>query len=255
MRHSNPSFRNFCICFVIALLDTPIISARESYVQWGSSSNISNIFRELFRELISDLRQIVNINHPPSSTTSGTGNPPYQAPSFAIWVRSTIKPQNFSTSSAYRLPPRLAANPLPLAFKNQPLKPRHLLFSANKIHEQNYTKNYNTLFHNNHKLWDLRHHTFLSKKKTRHDQNQDKQMPLLGFYTDEPSHHLAFVAPNQNKYYRGACKTSCMGGAASPLPTIRRRAGNEDVAPPWFCKCLSRLWCGRNPIYCRNCAI
>ena len=152
MRHSNPSFRNFCICFVIALLDTPIISARESYVQWGSSSNISNIFRELFRELISDLRQIVNINHPPSSTTSGTGNSPYQAPSFAIWVRSTIKPQNFSTSSAYRLRPRLAANPLPLAFKNQPLKPRHLLFSANKIHEQNYTENYNILFHNNYKL-------------------------------------------------------------------------------------------------------
>ena len=38
--------------------------------------------------------------------------------------------------------------------------------------------------------------------------------------------------------YRGACKTSCMGGAASSLPAIRRRMGNEDVAPPWFCKCL-----------------
>ena len=42
----------------------------------------------------------------------------------------------------------------------------------------------------------------------------------------------------ENKYYRGACKTSCMGGAASPLPAIRRRTGNEDVAPPGFCKCL-----------------
>ena len=39
-----------------------------------------------------------------------------------------------------------------LALKNQPLKPRHLFFSVNKIHEQNYTKNYNTLFHNNYKL-------------------------------------------------------------------------------------------------------
>ena len=29
-----------------------------------------------------------------------------------------------------------------------------------------------------------------------------------------------------------------MGGAASPLPAIRRRTGNEDVAPPGFCKCL-----------------
>ena len=28
------------------------------------------------------------------------------------------------------------------------------------------------------------------------------------------------------------------GWAASPLPAIRRRMGNEDVAPPWFCKCL-----------------
>jgi len=37
---------------------------------------------------------------------------------------------------------------------------------------------------------------------------------------------------------RGACKTSSMGGAASPLPAIRRRTGNEDVAPPWFCKCF-----------------
>ena len=38
---------------------------------------------------------------------------------------------------------------------------------------------------------------------------------------------------------KGVCRTSCMGGAASPLPTIRCRMGNEDVAPPWFCKCLS----------------
>ena len=30
-----------------------------------------------------------------------------------------------------------------------------------------------------------------------------------------------------------------MGGAASPLPAIRRRTGNEDVAPPGFCTCLS----------------
>ena len=37
---------------------------------------------------------------------------------------------------------------------------------------------------------------------------------------------------------RGACKTSCKGGAASSLPTIRCRMGNEDVAPTWFCKCL-----------------
>ena len=26
------------------------------------------------------------------------------------------------------------------------------------------------------------------------------------------------------------------GGAESPLPAIRRRTGNEDVAPRWFCK-------------------
>ena len=38
--------------------------------------------------------------------------------------------------------------------------------------------------------------------------------------------------------YRGTCKTSCMGGAASSLPAICRRMGNEDVAPPWFCKRL-----------------
>ena len=31
---------------------------------------------------------------------------------------------------------------------------------------------------------------------------------------------------------------SAPGGAASPLPAIRRRTGNEDVAPPGFCKCL-----------------
>ena len=31
------------------------------------------------------------------------------------------------------------------------------------------------------------------------------------------------------------------GGAASSLPTIRRRMGNEDVAPPWFCKSLSEF--------------
>ena len=40
---------------------------------------------------------------------------------------------------------------------------------------------------------------------------------------------------------RGACKTSCMGGAASSLPAIRRRTGNEDVAPPGFCKRLPNL--------------
>ena len=27
------------------------------------------------------------------------------------------------------------------------------------------------------------------------------------------------------------------GGAASSLLTIRCHTGNEDVAPPWFCKC------------------
>ena len=43
---------------------------------------------------------------------------------------------------------------------------------------------------------------------------------------------------HQSIYYRGACKTSCMGGAASSLPAICRRTGNEDVAPPGFCKCL-----------------
>ena len=32
-----------------------------------------------------------------------------------------------------------------------------------------------------------------------------------------------------------------MGGAASPLPAIRRRTGNEDVAPPGFCKCLYNI--------------
>ena len=42
--------------------------------------------------------------------------------------------------------------------------------------------------------------------------------------------------------YRGTCKTSCMGGAASSLPAIRHHTGNEDVAPPWFCKCLYKLW-------------
>ena len=31
------------------------------------------------------------------------------------------------------------------------------------------------------------------------------------------------------------------GGAASSLPTIRRRTGNEDVAPPRFCKCLQSV--------------
>ena len=36
------------------------------------------------------------------------------------------------------------------------------------------------------------------------------------------------------------------GGAASPLPAIRHHTGNEDVAPPGFCKCLyslSRCFC------------
>ena len=33
-----------------------------------------------------------------------------------------------------------------------------------------------------------------------------------------------------------------MGGAASSLPAIRRRTGNEDVAPPGFCNCLVRIF-------------
>ena len=32
-----------------------------------------------------------------------------------------------------------------------------------------------------------------------------------------------------------------MGGAASSLPAIRRRTGNEDVATPGFCKCLYNI--------------
>ena len=40
---------------------------------------------------------------------------------------------------------------------------------------------------------------------------------------------------------RDTCKTSCMGGAASSLPAICRCTGNEDVAPPGFCKCLLKL--------------
>ena len=28
------------------------------------------------------------------------------------------------------------------------------------------------------------------------------------------------------------------GRGSVPLPAIRRRTGNEDVAPPGFCKCL-----------------
>jgi hypothetical protein len=31
------------------------------------------------------------------------------------------------------------------------------------------------------------------------------------------------------------------GRAASPLPMIRCSMGNEDVTPPWFCKCLYRV--------------
>ena len=32
-----------------------------------------------------------------------------------------------------------------------------------------------------------------------------------------------------------------MGGAAFSLPAIRRCTGNEDVAPPGFCKCLYNI--------------
>ena len=46
---------------------------------------------------------------------------------------------------------------------------------------------------------------------------------------------------SQSPDLRGTCKISCMGGAASSLPAICRRMGNEDVAPPWFCKCLKNL--------------
>ena len=48
---------------------------------------------------------------------------------------------------------------------------------------------------------------------------------------------------HENKYYRDTCKTSCMGGAASSLPAIRRCTGNEDVASPGFCKCLYNICC------------
>ena len=55
----------------------------------------------------------------------------------------------------------------------------------------------------------------------------------------------------RNKYYRGTCKTSGMGGAASSLPAICRCSGNEDVAPPRFCKCLNHV-CGRKIIAGRS---
>ena len=35
---------------------------------------------------------------------------------------------------------------------------------------------------------------------------------------------------------------STLGGAASSLPAICRRTGNEDVAPPGFCKSLLKKW-------------
>ena len=46
----------------------------------------------------------------------------------------------------------------------------------------------------------------------------------------------------ENKYYRGTCKTSCMGGAASSLPAIRRCTGNEDVAHPGFAGFCKHLY-------------
>ena len=42
---------------------------------------------------------------------------------------------------------------------------------------------------------------------------------------------MARFEAEKNHIFRGACKTSCMGGAASSLPAICRRTGNEDVVP------------------------
>ena len=51
----------------------------------------------------------------------------------------------------------------------------------------------------------------------------------------------AILWPLVFKYQRHLQNPANSGGAASSLPTIRRRMGNEDVAPPWFCKSLSEF--------------
>ena len=49
---------------------------------------------------------------------------------------------------------------------------------------------------------------------------------------------VARDSPQHREGQRPHCSrfASAPGGAASPLPAIRHRTGNEDVSPPWFCK-------------------
>ena len=70
----------------------------------------------------------------------------------------------------------------------------------------------------------------------------DFKVIIVFYFKIDPQlfHKEVLAKPPEWEGQRPRCPrfAATLGGATSPLTAIRRRMGNEDVAPPWFCKCL-----------------